>query len=101
MVSTTRIHLIRHGQVAGHEQPRYNGQADVALTELGMSQYHRLKDRLSSAPISGCYTSDLSRCTIGADLICAEHAIEPIRRRELRELDIGIWEGLTWSEINE
>ena len=99
MTPHTRIHLIRHGQVVGHDQKRYNGQYDVALTDLGIEQYHRLKERLADAPISACYTSDLTRCTTGADIICQQFGIEPVRRRELRELNIGIWEGLTWQEI--
>lgn len=99
MTPATRIHLIRHGQVEGHDQPRYNGQGDVALTDLGIEQYHRLKERLAETPISACYTSDLSRCTMGAEIICGQFGLEPVRRNELRELHIGIWEGLTWDEI--
>jgi alpha-ribazole phosphatase len=99
MTPHTRIHLIRHGQVAGHEEKRYNGQTDVALTDLGVEQYHRLKERLADTPISACYTSDLTRCVIGSQVICEQFGIEPVRRSELRELNIGVWEGLTWQEI--
>ncbi|MBL0224071.1 MAG: alpha-ribazole phosphatase [Geobacteraceae bacterium] len=99
MTPHTRIHLIRHGQVAGYDQPRYNGQTDVALTDLGVEQYHRLRERLADSPISACYTSDLTRCVIGAQIICEQFGIEPVRRSELRELNIGVWEGLTWQEI--
>ena len=99
MTPHTRIHLIRHGQVVGHEQKRYNGQTDVALTDLGIEQYHRLKDRLADTPISACYTSSLTRCITGANVISEQFGIEPVKRGELRELNIGIWEGLTWHEI--
>jgi len=99
MTPHTRIHLIRHGQVEGHGQPRYNGQTDVALTDLGIEQYHLLKERLADTPISACYTSDLTRCVTGASIICGQFAIDPVRRSELRELNIGVWEGLTWKEI--
>ena len=99
MTPHTRIYLIRHGQVAGYDQPRYNGQADVALTDAGVEQYHRLKERLAETRLSVCYSSDLSRCSTGAEIICAAHGIRPDVRRELRELDIGIWEGLTWQDI--
>jgi alpha-ribazole phosphatase len=99
MTPHTRIYLVRHGQVVGHDQPRYNGQADVALTDVGIEQYHMLKERLADARISACYTSDLLRCTTGAEIICSPLGIKPVARRELRELHIGIWEGLTWQEI--
>ncbi|MDD2735647.1 MAG: alpha-ribazole phosphatase [Desulfuromonadaceae bacterium] len=101
MTPHTRIYLIRHGQVAGFDQPRYNGQADVALTEFGIEQYHLLKERLADKNISACYTSDLSRCTTGAGIICEALGIEPTAHRELRELNIGVWEGLAWQEIQD
>lgn len=101
MTPSTRIHLIRHGQVAGHDQPRYNGQTDVGLTDLGVQQYHRLKEYLAGRRISACYTSDLTRCVIGAEIISAQFGFEPVRRMELRELNIGIWEGLAWDEITQ
>jgi alpha-ribazole phosphatase len=101
MTPHTRIHLIRHGQVVGHDQKRYNGQTDVALTDLGVEQYHRLKERLATTRISACYTSDLTRCVTGADIICRQFGIEPVKRCELRELNIGIWEGLVWEEIQK
>jgi alpha-ribazole phosphatase len=99
MTSRTRIYLIRHGQVVGHETPSYNGHADVALTDYGIAQYHRLKERLADAGISACYCSDLSRCAVGAGIICEPLGIKPVSKTELRELNIGIWEGLTWAEI--
>jgi alpha-ribazole phosphatase len=99
MTTTTRIHLIRHGQVEGHDSPRYNGQTDVALTELGLQQYQRMKEHLKESKITACYTSDLSRCVIGAKIICPQFNIEPVKKSPLRELNIGDWEGLTWDEI--
>ena len=38
-MNRTRVHLIRHGEVVGAEQRRYNGQSDVDLTDKGMAQY--------------------------------------------------------------
>ncbi len=101
MAATTRIYLIRHGQVVGHHQPRYNGHADVGLTEHGMGQYYGLREYFSSIDISACYTSDLSRCRIGAETIVGIKGITPVHRPELRELNIGVWEGMTWQEITE
>jgi alpha-ribazole phosphatase len=93
--------LIRHGEVVGAGTPRYNGQADVGLTERGIAQYHQLKERLSGARISACYTSDLTRCVQGAVILGRHFGLEPVRHQELRELNIGIWEGLTWAELME
>lgn len=99
MTPKTRIYLIRHGEVDGAETPRYNGHADVPLSERGISQYHRLKERLATTRISACYTSDLSRCAVGAEIIGARLGLAPVRERNLRELDIGLWEGKSWAEL--
>lgn len=101
MSKPTRIYLVRHGQVAGFEERRYNGQTDVPLTEQGIKQYHALKERLQDKQISACYSSDLSRCRIGAELVCQQFGIVPKLHSELRELSVGIWEGLGWKEIQE
>lgn len=99
MTPKTRLYLIRHGEVEGAGVPRYNGQTDVPLSEKGRAQYVGLKERFADARITACYTSDLSRCTWGAEVLGAHLSVQPVRRSELRELNIGIWEGMTWSEI--
>ena len=99
MTAKTRIYLIRHGEVAGAGVPRYNGHADVPLSDNGVAQYHRLKERFAGARIGACYTSDLSRCVIGAEILGRHLGVEPVRERNLRELDIGIWEGKSWAEL--
>lgn len=99
MTRKTRVYLVRHGQVVGHETPAYNGHADVALTEYGLSQYQHLSERLQDEGITACYSSDLSRCALGAALICERLGIRPVFDARFRELNIGIWEGMTWSEI--
>ncbi len=99
MTEKTRIYLIRHGEVAGGGIPRYNGHADVPLTERGVSQYHGLKERFGDARITACYTSDLSRCVVGAEILGRHLGVAPVKECDLRELDIGVWEGMTWAEI--
>jgi len=99
MKQKTRVYLVRHGQVVGYETPSYNGHVDVGLTEYGLSQYQQLRERLKDEGITACYSSDLSRCATGAQIICEPLAIRPHLDARLRELNIGIWEGMTWSEI--
>jgi alpha-ribazole phosphatase len=101
MTEKTRIYLVRHGEIAGSEIFRYHGQADVPLTPKGVDQYHQLAKRLQDKPVSACYTSDLSRCTRGADIICAGFGIKPHSRRELREMSFGSWEGMSWQELEK
>lgn len=95
----TRLFLLRHGEVEGHGEPRYNGQQDVDLTPRGRDHYRQLVERLQSRPIQAVYSSDLSRCFEGAEMLAAAHGLEPVPVPELRELHAGEWEGRPWSEL--
>lgn len=95
----TRIHLLRHGQVEGFENRRYNGQADVPLTPLGRDQSQAFARRLQALSLAAVYSSDLSRSCYGAEQIAASHGLQVQTLAALRELHIGDWEGLTWVEI--
>ena len=97
MTEKTTIHLIRHGEVEGSQ--RYNGHRDVALTPLGVDQYHQLKPRLDVDRISACYTSDLSRTVRGGEILGSYLGVEPVKVRELRELNCGEWQGLSLAEV--
>ncbi len=101
MTAKTRIHLIRHGEVITAGTKCYNGHADVALSERGVAQYHDLKARFEGVNITACYTSDLTRCVTGARILGEHLGVTPFANRNLRELNIGIWEGMTWAEIVE
>jgi alpha-ribazole phosphatase/probable phosphoglycerate mutase len=98
-MTRTRIYLVRHGQVAGHEEKRYNGQGDVPLTPEGQAQFGLLQMRLKNKAFKAAYSSDLSRCLEGARLLAFPHGLEPVPRQDLRELHIGDWEGKTWKEL--
>jgi alpha-ribazole phosphatase len=58
-----------------------------------------MKERLAGEGINACYSSDLTRCATGAAIIASRLCLEPVLLRNLRELDIGVWEGKTWEEI--
>lgn len=97
----TRVYLVRHGQVEGFEHQRYNGQGDVPLTAVGVAQYQALRERLAEKPLQAIYSSDLSRCLGGAELLSEPHGLMPIACAELRELHMGQWQGLTWQSLQE
>jgi len=100
-MNRTRVHLIRHGEVVGAEQRRYNGQSDVGLTDKGMAQYGFLQLRMQKLPIAAVYSSDLTRCVEGATLLASGHGLEVICHPELREIDAGDWQGMTWVDIEK
>ncbi len=97
----TRLHLLRHGQVCGFETRSYNGQADVALTALGIEQSRAYAECLKKFPLAAVYSSDLARSVYGAGLIAKSQGLIPLLDARLRELHIGDWEGLPWDEIRQ
>jgi len=98
-MTRTRIYLVRHGQVEGFEEKRYNGQGDVLLTPEGTAQFGLLQMRLQKKAIRAVYSSDLSRCRDGASMLARPFGLMPEAKPELRELHIGEWEGKTWQEL--
>ncbi len=97
----TRLYLIRHGRVVGHEQLRYNGHYDVELGEEGRREVMRLSDHLGKVEFSALYSSDLRRSHESA-LILAERWGKEVRKLpSLREIYLGMWEGLTRDEVVE
>lgn len=100
-MNPTHLYLIRHGQVEGFEEKRYNGQADVSLTAEGEAQFGLLQLRFQRKQLKAIYSSDLGRCLIGARRIAAQHSLEVTALAELRELHIGEWEGKTWQQLQE
>lgn len=97
----SRVYLVRHGQVDGYEKFPIYGHTDVALTEVGVLQFHHLADRLRFANIHAVYSSDLQRTVQGARIIARHHDV-PIRARpELRELYFGDWERLGLQDVRE
>jgi alpha-ribazole phosphatase/probable phosphoglycerate mutase len=101
MMQRTRIYLIRHGQVEGHEEKRYNGQVNVPLTQCGRAQSERLCSCLGHVTLHAVYSSDLDRCRYCAELIAKAHDLKVSAHESLRELHIGDWEGRTWAELQE
>lgn len=95
----TRLFLIRHGQVEGHEEKRYNGQTNVPLTGHGRRQLESVAERLAGVPLDSVWSSDLDRCRYGAEQLAATRGLDVVYRPELRELHVGDWEGRTWREL--
>src|SRR5574337_150517 len=100
-MKTTRVYLMRHGEVQNGGEKRYNGHIDIDITNTGVEQMRRLADRLADAGISAVYSSDLIRSAKGAEIISRRIGLPFTRMRELRERSVGAWEGLTAAEIEQ
>ncbi len=95
-----RLLLVRHGETELNSALRYWGRTDVALSDTGLIQAERLRERLNPEKIDFIYSSDLKRALVTAQIIVFEHNLKVIACPELREIDFGQLEGLTFDEIN-
>ena len=97
----TRLYLIRHGQVVGHERPAYNGHSDVELTELGRAQADWAARQLDDVRLDAVYASDLKRASYGGRLLAERKGLDLRLEPAFREINFGVWEGLSFDEIEK
>jgi broad specificity phosphatase PhoE len=93
--------LSRHGETDWNAEGRWQGHADIALSEHGRAQARGLAHRLEKTSIAAIYASDLQRSRETAQIVAAPHALEVVSLAELREVDVGEWSGLTREEIED
>lgn len=93
------IYLVRHGETAYNRDGVTLGRADVPLTELGRLQAVAVGEKLAGERIARILTSPLERSAAVALEIARHHGLEPERREELTELDVGETEGLAFAEM--
>ncbi len=97
----TRVLAIRHGETAWNVDGRIQGQLDVPLNDTGRWQVHRLALAVAGEGISAIYSSDLLRALETAQAV-ARGCDRPITTDTgLRERGFGVFEGLTYDEINQ
>lgn len=95
----TRVIFVRHGETSWNHSKRYQGHSDIPLNEKGVQQAQMVAQRLKRETISAVYSSDLTRAVETAQIISKQHSLEPILVPEFREVNFGLWEGLTYEEI--
>jgi 2,3-bisphosphoglycerate-dependent phosphoglycerate mutase len=97
----TELLLVRHGETDWNRERRFQGHADPPLNETGREQALALAAELTGEGIELVYTSDLARAHETAEIVAARLGADVRPLRDLREIDVGEWEGLTWPEIEE
>ena len=92
---------MRHGDTEANSNERYWGSSDVKLSAAGLRQAEQLRCRLAAEKIDAIYSSDMSRASATAEIIASEHQLKVITCTELREIDFGEFEGLTFAEVSQ
>ena len=94
----TRVLLVRHGQSEWNAEGRWQGQADVALSDLGRLQARHAALKLGV--VDAIVASDLIRASETALIISEALGVGPVVIEPgFRERDAGEWSGHTRAEI--
>ena len=92
--NTRSLYLIRHGNTGGGK--RCISLTDLPLDDFGEFQANNLKLWAAGKPLRAVYSSPLIRAVATAESLGVQQLII---RNELREVDVGLWENLTFDEI--
>lgn len=95
----TTLLLIRHGETDWNVEGRYQGQADPPLNETGLHQARQTALELQNLGPHALYSSDLRRARQTAQAIAEITGLTIQLEPRLREVNLGEWEGILYTEI--
>ncbi|MGD9365833.1 MAG: histidine phosphatase family protein [Desulfobacteraceae bacterium] len=93
------IFLLRHGEIRSGGGKRYIGWQDHPLSDAGLAQARRWAGYFSGTALKAIYCSDLARCFETARIIGARCSLEPKVLPELREINLGAWDGQPFHTV--
>lgn len=89
----TEVFLIRHGVTEWNTNRVFRGRADIPLSDVGVAQARSLAARLASESLDAVYTSPLARAVRTAEILAADHGLQPTVAEGLIDISYGEWEG--------
>lgn len=96
-----QVIIVRHGETDYNAQHRWQGQLDVPLNKNGKAQAEALAKHLANEALDGVFSSDLKRCYDTARPIAKSKNLTVIPDKRLREVHLGLFQGLTRTQIQE
>ena len=104
-VQTADVVLLRHGDTRLTPERRFSGvgSADPGLSAAGREQARQAAGSalLRGRAFTEVLTSPMTRCQETAQIIGAALGVSVIIDRDLREMDFGVWEEMTFDEVQE
>jgi probable phosphoglycerate mutase len=101
IVRQTTLTLVRHGETPANLDGVWHGSIDTELTDRGQRQALRVARYLESrhGDATALYCSPLRRARETAEAIGSALGLAPHLDPDLREYDLGRWEGKTYQEL--
>lgn len=97
----TRMVLVRHGQPVEEMRGRCYGRLDVGLSTTGRLQAERAARFLAEAPLLRIYASPRRRALESAAPLAELKGMAVDTEEAFREIDFGLFEGLTYEEAEQ
>jgi len=91
--------IARHGETLDNARGVAQGWSDSELSPTGREQARRLGRRLASFDLTRIYCSTLSRARTTAEIVAEETALEVVELDDLREINCGEWEGVSFDDV--
>ncbi len=98
-MSVEKVLLIRHGETNFNRERRLQGVMEIPLNERGRDQAASVARYLKGLSIDALYTSPILRAQETAEIIGNLIGLPPRSDKRLREIEFGIFEGLTFGEV--
>ena len=95
----TTLLLARHGETDWNRDHLWQGHTGPPLNETGRRQAAELAAQVKDIDL--VYSSDTERAFETAVIVAGRHGLQVETDPRLREVNFGLWEGLTRAEINE
>ncbi len=95
-MTSQALYVLRHGEP--EDRTLFYGQLDVGLSERGHGHVLAQADFFAGRPVGMVVSSDLTRCTTGAEAIAARHNLSVRTDAALREMHLGVLEGVPMAE---
>jgi broad specificity phosphatase PhoE len=94
-----RLIVWRHGRTEWNLQDKIQGQADIPLDSVGVSQARAAAARLAALAPTRLFASDLQRAAATAAELASLTGLKIEYDEALREIDVDDWAGLTTTEL--
>ena len=95
------LYVMRHGLTNWNQSRRIQGHLDPPLNATGRAQARLAGLRLARAGAAALYSSDLQRAWETARLVGRATGLQVVQNVGLREINFGIWQGLSSQEIRQ
>lgn len=97
----TRLVIVRHAQSESNKARFFAAATNVNLTELGREQAEKTAAFLADYTFDRAYSSPMVRVLQTAKPIVRGRALVLEHNADLREINGGLWEGMSYAEIDE